>query len=52
MKLTLFSVEEANRLAFWRWLAAQRGETEERTIAGGGAVPKGAATQREPSCSV
>jgi hypothetical protein len=39
-----FAPEVANRLAFWRWLAAQRGETEERTIAGRGAVPKGAAT--------
>jgi hypothetical protein len=39
-----FTPEVANRLAFWRWLAAQRGETEERTIAGRDAVPKGAAT--------
>ena len=25
-----FSLEEAGRLAFWKWLAAQRGETSRR----------------------
>jgi hypothetical protein len=27
-----FSPEEANRLAFWRWQAAQRGETSRRAV--------------------
>jgi hypothetical protein len=27
-----FSLEEAGRLAFWKWLAAQRGETSERGL--------------------
>jgi hypothetical protein len=27
-----FQPGEADRLAFWRWLARQRGETRERTV--------------------
>jgi hypothetical protein len=27
-----FSPEVANRLAFWRWMAVQRGEHEERVV--------------------
>ena len=46
-----FSPEVANRLAFWRWLAAQRGETEQRAIKQTAASSKRAASQLEPSCS-
>jgi hypothetical protein len=28
-----FSLQEANRLAFWRWLATRRGETCRRGLA-------------------
>jgi hypothetical protein len=27
-----FSLEEAGRLAFWKWLAAERGETSQRGV--------------------
>jgi hypothetical protein len=27
-----YSLEEAGRLAFWKWLAAQRGETSKRGL--------------------
>ncbi len=27
-----FTPEVANRLAFWRWLAAQRGENDQRVV--------------------
>jgi hypothetical protein len=46
-----FTPEVANRLAFWRWLATERGETEQRAIGPRSATRKRADAPLESSCS-